>query len=70
MVGRDSHYRGQLPAANGRVERNRGTHQDWLVKNPRLKKTRPYERKDEHLKSEHLAGHNRRFAHAPGRSSE
>jgi hypothetical protein len=52
------------PQAKGRVERNHGTHQDRLVKKLRRKKIRDHEGANEYLKSEYLADHNRRFAHA------
>jgi hypothetical protein len=50
------------PQAKGRVERNRGTHQDRLTKKPRRKEIGSYEAANQYLEQEYLPKHNRRSA--------
>lgn len=49
------------PQAQGRVERNHGTHQDRLVKKLRRKAIGTHEEANQFLDDEYLPEHNRRF---------
>jgi hypothetical protein len=53
------------PQAQGRVERNHGTHQDRLVKKMRLKKIQTHAEANRFLEKEYLPEHNRRFRRTP-----
>jgi transposase len=53
------------PQAKGRVERNRGTHQDRLVKKLRRKRIATHEQVNRYLEQEYCDEHNRRFAVEP-----
>ena len=50
------------PQAEGRVERNHGTHQDRLVKELRRKKITTHAEVNRYLEEEYCDEHNRRFA--------
>jgi hypothetical protein len=58
------------PQAKGRVERNHGTHQDWLIKKLRRKGIASYAAANQYLEQEYLPQHNRRFARTPAQPAD
>ncbi len=53
------------PQAEGRVERNHGTHQDRLVKKLRRKQVKTHAEANRYLAEEYCEEHNARYAQAP-----
>jgi hypothetical protein len=58
------------PQANGRVERNHGTHQDRLVKKLRWLRIADADAANAFLETTYLAEHNARFAQAPASAED